>query len=181
MIKVFPVLILFSLLVPAMSFSQQVKIGYTNIEIILYQMPKAQQVEKTLATFQKKLEEQLRVKQEYAQAKLQEFLDAQEAGSLTDADKEVRMTELNKLDGEIMDFAKDSEDKLLMKREELLVPVLEELQEAIDAAASENGYTYILNQTTSAGVSTILFGPEENDITEIVMKKLGIPIAQGGQ
>lgn len=161
--------------------AQEVKIGYTNVELILFQMPKATQIDKTLKTYEKKLEEQLRVKQEYAQAKLQEYMDAEKAGTLTDADKQTKMNELQKLDSEIMEFAKDAEEKLLMKREELLVPILEELQEAIDDVAQASGYTYILNQTTSAGVSTILFGPEENDITEAVMKKLGIPIKSGGQ
>ena len=69
----------------------------------------------------------------------------------------------------------------MQKREELLLPVLEKLQNKIDEVAKSNGFTYILNQTTSTGVSTILFGPEENDITEKLMTALGIQIPKGNE
>ncbi len=65
---------------------------------------------------------------------------------------------------------------MLAKRQELLEPVLEKLQAAIDAVAAEQGYTYILNQSTGSGVSVLLHGPEEADITEALMKKLGIEL-----
>ena len=154
----------------------QVKIGYTNIELILAYMPETKSVESQLATFQKKLSEQLKTKDDYAQAKLQEYMEMSEANRLSPTDKEAREKELMKLDGEIKKLAEESEFDLLTKRQELLGPILEKLQTAIDAVAKDNGYTYVLNQTTSAGVSTILYGPEEDDLTEKIMTKLGIKI-----
>ena len=154
----------------------QVKIGYTNIELILAYMPKAKQVDQQLGTYQKKLTEKIQTKEKYAQARLQEYLEKKEKGELTPDTDKAAQQELQKLDQEIQKDAADAEEKLLSKREELLLPVLEELQTAIDNVAKETGYTYVLNQTTSTGVSTILFGPEEDDLTEKIMLKLGVQI-----
>lgn len=154
----------------------QVKIGYTNIELILAYMPEAKTLETTLGTYQKKLAEKLKVKDDYAQAKLQEYMDLSEANRLSPTDKEAREKELMKLDEEIKKLAEDAEFDLMTKRSELLAPVLEKLQNAINTVAKENGYTYVLNQTTSAGVSTILYGPEEDDLTKKIMTKLNIQI-----
>ncbi|MBK6901432.1 MAG: OmpH family outer membrane protein [Saprospirales bacterium] len=50
------------------------------------------------------------------------------------------------------------------------------MQNAINEVARENGYTHVLNQTTSGGVSTILYGPPEDDLTEKIFNKLGMQI-----
>jgi len=52
------------------------------------------------------------------------------------------------------------------------------MEAAIDKVARENGFTFIMNQTTSSGISTILYGPEEADITTQVMSELNIPIQE---
>lgn len=153
----------------------QVKIGYTNIELVLAYMPDAKQMEKDLQTFQKKLTEKLKVKDDYVKQKYQEYLELKERG-MTPGDQESREKELVKLDEEVQKLAADSEYDLLAKRQELLEPILKKLQTAIDAVAAAEGYSYILNQTTSAGVSTILYGPDEADVTEKLFAKLGIPM-----
>ena len=154
----------------------QVKIGYTNVELVLAYMPESKSVEQTLSTFQQKLQQQLEAKQKYARTKLEEYVEKRDKNLASPEQMGVMENDLQKLDTEITAFASDSEQKMMAKREELLVPILEKLQNAIEAVAKDSGYVYILNQTTSSGVSTILFGPEENDITEPLFKKLGIPM-----
>lgn len=171
-------LILTMLLVTQTVFSQD-KIGYTNIELLLAYMPEARVMEQQLDTYQKKLGEQLQVKEAYLQQKYQEYLSKKESGQLSAADIKTQEAELLKLDNEVTNVAAESEQKLLTKRQELLNPILQKLQKAIDDVAAEKNYTVILNQTTSAGVSTILAGPDERDCTEAVMEKLGIEIPKG--
>lgn len=155
---------------------ENVKIGFTNIELILAYMPEVKDVEKQITTIQKRMGEQLQTKNAYAQQKLQEYMQAEQAGTLSPADKQAKEEELMKLDGELQKFSEEAEMEVMQQREKLLSPILDKLQDNIDAVAEENGFTYILNQTTSAGVSTILFGPEQNDVTELVLAKLGIEL-----
>lgn len=148
-------------------------IGYTNVEFILASMPEAKSMQKTLGTYQQKLGEKLQVKEKYVQQKYQEYMQKKEGGA-TEATLKPLEEELLKLDAEVQQMAAELEQQLLKKQQELLEPILTKLQEAIDKVAEEKGYKYVLNQTTSAGVSTILVGPAEADVTEAVFAKLGI-------
>lgn len=170
-----------ALVMVAMAFSvkaQEVKIGYTNLEVLLAYMPEVKDVEKQIGAIQKTMAGQMKTKEAYAQQKLQEYMSKNETGSLSAEEKQKMEEDLMKLDAELQKFAEDAEMEIIMQREKLLEPILTKLQDAIDEVSETNGYTYILNQTTSGGVSTILFGPEQNDVTEMVMKKLGIEIPE---
>ena len=129
-----------------------------------------------MGSIQKKLAEQLRAQEDYAQAKLQEYTELKQANRLSPEEQQAREKELLKLDEDLQKQAADAEYNLQAKRQDLLNPVLEKLQNAINEVARENGYTHVLNQTTSGGVSTILYGPPEDDLTEKIFNKLGMQI-----
>jgi outer membrane protein len=60
------------------------------------------------------------------------------------------------------------------KREELLSPVVAKMQKAIDEVAKEEAYTYVFNSNATGGVSVLLHAPQQDNITEKVLKKLGV-------
>lgn len=155
-----------------------VAIGYTNVELILYYMPEAKSMEQVLATYKKKLETDYHTKQEYFKSKYEEYLQKESRNELSPQAKNDMVVELTRLDAELKQFAQEAEKKLSDKRSELLAPILEKMEAAIDKVARENGFTFIMNQTTSSGISTILYGPEEADITTQVMSELNIPIQE---
>jgi outer membrane protein len=157
----------------------QVKIGYTNVEAVIANMPEAKNVQKQLEVFEKKLSANLKIKDDYVKQKYQEYMDLRERGTMPPEEQQRREAELMKLDEEVQKLAGDAEESLVTKQMELMEPVLDKLQTAINAVAKAQGFTYILNQTTSAGVSTILFGPEENDVTKAVFAQMGIPLPAG--
>jgi outer membrane protein len=163
------------LLLTSLSAQAQVKIGYTNLEVVLASMPEAKTMETSLRTFEQKLGDKIKVKDDYVKQKYQEYLDKKERGAfLSPAEQEAAEKELLRLDEEVQKLAQDADYDIMAKRQALLEPILAKLQTAIDAVAVEGGYTYILNQTTSAGVSTILYGPDEADITKALFTKLGL-------
>ena len=57
------------------------------------------------------------------------------------------------------------------KRAELLAPLLEKIQNAINAVGKEKGYTYIIDVATGA---TVYIGTDAVDVTKDVKAKLGI-------
>lgn len=163
----------------------QARIGYTNIELVLAYMPESSAVQQSLQKHQQKLGEKLQIKEQYAQTMLQEYMEIkqrEETGQIVDqVDLRSREEELQKLEKELQQSAQEAEYEMMVKQQEMMTPVLEKLQKAIDTVAEREGCTYVLNQTTSAGVSTILFGPEEDDLTEAIMKELNIPIPESNQ
>ena len=70
------------------------------------------------------------------------------------------------------------DEKSASKRSTLLNPILEKLQNAIDKVSENNGFSFVLNQTTSSGVSALLYGPDNCDISQELAMELGIPNAQ---
>ena len=73
----------------------------------------------------------------------------------------------------LQEFSSTAQQSLQQKQQSLLSPALDKIQKNIDLVANENGYTYVLNQ--DAGSSPILLhGPKENDISDLVLKKMGV-------
>jgi outer membrane protein len=168
-------LVALMVLMTSFAAQAQVKIGYTNLEVVLGSMPQAKTMEKELQLFQEKLAAKIKVKDDYVKQKYQDYLDKRERGAfLSPAEQEAAEKELLRLDEEVQKLAQDADYDIMAKRQALLEPILAKLQTAIDEVAVAGGYTYILNQTTSAGVSTILYGPDEADVTKQLFVKLGL-------
>jgi len=164
-----------ALLTTEVTFAQ-LKIGYTNIELILAYMPETQQMNKDLQIYAKKLDAQLKVEEDYFQLKMDEYTNLSKQNKLTPADDENRQIDLMKLDSSLRKKQAFQEQQLMGMQQELIAPTLDKLQKAIDEISKAEGYTYVLNQSTSTGVSTILFGPESDNITEKIFTKLGVAI-----
>ena len=69
-------------------------------------------------------------------------------------------------------FAQDAQKELQTLQNDLLAPVVEKIQNAINDVAKDGKYSYILD--TGSGFNVILYndGPNSNDITDEVKKKL---------
>ncbi len=152
------------------------KIGYTNVELILSYMPQTKNIETELKKLEEMIGKALEVKQNYYRQKLTEYMEYKEAKKLTPEMDALAVKELQKLEGEIQKGIADAEDRLMRRRMELLKPLQDKMQNAIDQVAKEGGYTYILNQAVGAGIPSILYGKESDNVTTLIAKKLGIAV-----
>ncbi len=166
------------LLFAGSAISQELKIGYADIQAVLVRMPETQTMNQQLQTYEQKLGEQLQVKQQYAQTKLQEYMELRDSGANQETLSPME-EELQKLDQEIATASRDADQKLQTRQQELLNPIITKLQDNIDAIATERGYDIILSKTDGTGSSMVLYGPEEDDVTLALMEKLGIEISAG--
>lgn len=167
-------LILMVLVAGVSLFGNAQKVGWTNVELLLAYLPETEAMEKKLGDLEKAALEQLEIKQKYYQQKLLEYMEVKEAGKLSEAMDQAAQTELTKLQSEIQDGVKLAELKLVEKRMEMLKPIQEKMQKAIDDVSKEQGYAYILNNAMGSGIPTIIYGTAEDDVTEAIAKKLGI-------
>jgi outer membrane protein len=156
--------------------AQTLKLGYTNIELIIANMPETKYAQQELQTHERKLQEQYQVKYSYAQSKQEEAAQKKQQGKLTPDQEKAAIDELKKLEEEIKQFAEESQTSLAKKRETLFGPIIEKVQKAVDDLAKEEGYTYVFNTGTGQGGSVLLHAPPQDNITEKVLKKLGITL-----
>ena len=66
-------------------------------------------------------------------------------------------------------FQQSSQESIQQKRTEVLAPLLEKAQNAINEVAEENNYTYIFD----ISLGSIVYGKESKDIMPLVKTKFG--------
>ena len=152
--------------------AQNLKIGYASPNYILANMPETKTIEADLEAYGKQLENQLQSKVAEFEQKYQSY----EAGKgtmteLVRADKEQELATLQK---SIQEFQQRAQSDLQKKETELLQPVVDKVNNAIRQVATEKGYTYVFSSDAGLGASFILHAPEDNDISNDVLGKLGI-------
>jgi len=85
---------------------------------------------------------------------------------------------LGQMDLELRQQQALAQQELDQQRVQLMSPLLEQIQGAINSVAEAKGLSYVLNTTTSAGDVIILYVSEEMEqeynITDAVMMELGI-------
>ena len=149
-----------------------IKIGYTNVDYVLSQMPEAKQIESELKSFNTQLENQLKAKVQDAQKKYEEL---QKAGStMNDVVRNDKIKELENLQSSIQEFERNAANSSEQKKSTLLQPVLEKIQKAIDGVAKEEGFTFVLSTNTADGSPIILYAGDNENVSLKVLKKLGI-------
>ncbi|TGE20348.1 OmpH family outer membrane protein [Hymenobacter aquaticus] len=146
------------------------KIGYTSVEYVLSQMPESKQIESDLKAYSTQLEAQLKSKYSDYQAKAEAYQKG--APTMTEVVRADKEKELTGLQTSIQEFQRSADQSLQQKQQTLLKPALDKLQKTIDAVAEENGYTYVLNSDGASPV--LLHGPKDGDISDLVLKKMGV-------
>lgn len=136
---------------------------------VLDAMPDKTKAEKDLEKFYEELQNQLQAMATEYQTKIQYYEDNQ--ATMSSLMKQSKEKEIIDLQNRIQQFQKSAESEFEAKRVELLKPILNKIQNAINAVASENGLSYVIDISTGAAV---FMGEDSIDITYMVMKKLGI-------
>ncbi|KAA9325453.1 OmpH family outer membrane protein [Adhaeribacter soli] len=164
----------------AVSYAQTaapIKIGYTNVDYVMSQMPESKQIEADLKAYSAQLENQLKSKYQEFETKGQAYQKG--AATMTDVVKADKEKELMNLRTSIEEFQKNADVSLQKKQQQLMEPVLDKLQKAIDDVAKENGYTYVFNSDAGYGTTPVLLhGPEDGNISDLVLKKMGVTPGQ---
>ncbi|MGK7394774.1 MAG: OmpH family outer membrane protein [Candidatus Cyclobacteriaceae bacterium M3_2C_046] len=159
------------LLVGLTSFAQSLKIGYTNVDYILTQMPEYKQIEASIKEYTQQLEKQLQSKIEEFQQKGREYQES--AATMVPEVRQDKEEELQNLQASIQKFQRDADAAVQKKQMELLQPAYDKIQKAITDVATANGYTHVLSDGMGA-INILLYAREEDDVTNLVLENMGI-------
>jgi outer membrane protein len=155
--------------------AQEMKIGYTNVELIMDLMPEMEQIGADIQDYQAQLQTNIQTKASDFQRRVQAYQQA--AQTMTEEARNQREQELQKLQQELQKYEQDAQVAYQRKLQELLEPVQTKVFNAINAVAAENNYTHIFSE--SAGQAPILlYTKDEDKFTELVLAKLGVQIPQ---
>lgn len=170
----------------ASASAQELKIGYANIEGLIAYMPATKSMNQELVTYEKKLAEGLQPRQTMLQQLYTEFQE--KAQKFQAGDKTISEVQLQEEQQKIIDLEKDlqtktqdAQQKLAIKRQDLMEPILDQVRGELEKLANEQKYTYIFNAVDGAGTSIILHGPEGDNVTKELAKRLNIELPEGAE
>ena len=168
--KLFKVLFLgVSLFVLSGVANAQMKIAYVNSAEILEAMPESAKVRSNLESYYGELQSQLQTMLTEYSSKVQDY-EANQA-SMSNLVKQSKEKEIVDMENRIQQFRANADEELAKKQEELLKPVLDKVQNAINAVGKEKGYTYIID---NAAGTLVYLGDDAIDASKDVKAKLGI-------
>ena len=156
--------------------AQQLKIGYVDPQTILSKMPDMAAVQKKLQNFQDKLRQQLSQKQADLQQQVQQF--QQKSAVISDVAKKQEQAHLDSLNQQLGQLQQEYANELQNRQQQLMSPILDKVQKAINEVAKSMDLTYVFNTVTGNGDYIILYASnqaqQKYDITQKVMDKLNL-------
>lgn len=156
--------------VPALSFAQKAyKFGHLNKQEIIMALPEKDSALNKLQKFENELKANLQTTQDEYQAKYQKYLE--ERDKLDPLIKQAKEKELVSLQQNVQQYQESAQQLYTQKQNELMQPIIEKLQKAINDVGKEGGFTYIFDLQAQA---VTYFSSDSQDVTELVKQKLNI-------
>lgn len=153
------------LILPTMAFAQ--KFGTVDATTIIPNLPEYKEAQTAVEAAAKTLETELANLNEQYQKAIEAFqaLPKDELESI----KQRKAEEIQTLEQRIMQFRQSASQDLDQQQQKLMAPILQKVNDAINAVVAEGGYTMVFER--SAGIYP---GAAVEDITPAVKKKLNI-------
>ncbi len=151
------------------SFAQ--KYGHLNSGNIIEIYPDVANSDAVLEKFQKQLIDAFTVKMEAFEVAYNNLNKLVQGGTLSPKQQQEEEAKLKVMQEEIVKLERENDQKIRDKRVELLKPILDKVNNAIQEVGKENGYTMIFD---SAIFNALLYVDEADDVSDMVKAKLGI-------
>jgi len=147
---------------------QAQKFGYVNSSAILADLPEVKQAESNLEALQQQLQKKGESMVKALQDDFMELQKQVQAGTLAPKQQSEREKKLQEEEQKIAKFEQDMRKQIQEKRDELLSPIYEKVNQAIQDVAKENGYQFIFDE------GVLLYAEDSQDVSELVKAKLGV-------
>ena len=144
------------------------KIGYIDSQELIELMPEKDSVEADLMAYQRSLEEQIGAMYLEYQNKVADYTN--NIDGMSDIIKQTKEREIADLETRINEFQQGAEQDFATKQQELYEPLITKAKDAINAVATSNNFTYILD----VSMGTVLYYEAGEDILPLVRAKLGL-------
>jgi outer membrane protein len=155
---------------------QDLQIGYVDPQAVMNKMPEMKAVQQRLQNFIDKKRQEFSDKQADFQKQVSEY--QQKEAVISDEAKQKEQERLGKLNAELQQYQTQTQQEIQKKQQELISPLLDQIDSAVSKVAKRMGLTYVINTNTSGGDVIILYASDEAkqkyNITEQVMNELGI-------
>jgi outer membrane protein len=149
--------------------AQTPKFGHIDLQALVQVMPERAAAETEFNKFQGELEEVFGELQKDLQTKMGEFEKMGE--DVSEIKKNAKVAEIQDMQQRIQNYQQTAQQQLQQKQSELLQPVFDKAEKAIEDVAKEKGLMYVFD----IGTKVVLYKSNESvDVLPLVKTKLGI-------
>ncbi len=148
--------------------SAQTKVAHIDLQVLMTSMPEMKTAQDQMKKIQETYDKDYKNMVTEYQTKLQKY--EQEAPTAGDALNDTRSKEMQDMGSRIQQFEQTAKKELGQKELDLIKPIMEKAQKAIQKVAKAKGVNYVLDATTGSGV---LFAEGGIDLLADVKKELG--------
>lgn len=149
----------------------QDKYGHCNFGTLVSMLPGTKAADTELESYQQQLVKKGEDMATAFQQKASKYIQDSQSGDFTPKILAEREQALQKEQQDIMAYEQEVQQLVTAKRDELLEPLVKQVEAAIEKVAKANGYVMIFD--TSA-FNVVLFAEDAADITEQVKAELGL-------
>ena len=146
----------------------QSKVGHINSQEILAALPARADAEKKAQDFAAEKQKMIEAMYAEYQASAQKYQNF--PADATQTERSSLQTQILDMEGRIQNAETQARQDIAAMEQELITPMLTQVQDAINAVAKANGYSYVFD--TSTGVVVFFEGGE--DIAPLVKANLGL-------
>ena len=147
------------------------KLGYVNFEYILEFLPDLKAAQSEIYSFGNQLKKHIAAKTEDLNKKEEAF--KKDRKTMNESVRKQQELEIQRLKTSLRQFQEESSEKFTSKQNDLLGPIYGKVQNAITQVSKDHGYTFVLNASLG-GMLLLFHADEEHDISDRVLRKLGI-------
>ncbi|PIR14232.1 MAG: hypothetical protein COV50_03940 [Flavobacteriales bacterium CG11_big_fil_rev_8_21_14_0_20_35_7] len=161
-------LLLATVLLLSFGASAQVKLGHINSDDLIAAMPETKAMQDELKKLGTTYDTEYKIQANALQAKYLKYAKEQE--TKTEEENALRQKEVQDLQQKLQTYAQTADKELQQKQMDLLKPILEKAQKAIQDVAKAKGIKYVFDAAPGKGL--LVFDGE--DLLAAVKAKLGI-------
>jgi len=137
-------------LVSFSAFSQELKFGHIDVQTFIAELPEKIEADKSLQKEATNLQNNLKVMQDDLEKKYTEYMAQRD--TLSELIRATKEKEIQDYDQRIRNFSQLAQQNLQQKEQQLLQPIIERVQKAIDAVGAEQGLIYIFDVSSKVVV-----------------------------
>ncbi len=162
-------LVVAAVIFSANTFAQELKFGHINIQKVVAELPAKIEADKQLQSEAEKLDQNLKVMNEELDAKYTEYM--QKRDTLPELIRATKEKEIQEISQRLQNFQMLAQQNLQQKEQQLLQPIVEKVQKAIDEVGAENGFIYIFDISSRV----VVYHSEKSvDVENLVKAKLAV-------
>jgi outer membrane protein len=148
----------------------QVKLGHLNSSDLIAVLPGYKLAQDSLINYDKQIKDDYKVLLTELESKMGEYENMSKNPATSKTLLELKRKDVEGLQMRMQEFESLANEDIQNKKQELLKPLVDKINAAIEEVAKEGGYTYVFDSS----VGVLLYAKDSEDISDKVKVKLKI-------